>query len=81
MVMVKSQQTPKKDWKHNTCTTNKFFFDLLNGWSCRTTTVVGKKMAKKAGHGTVYNWTNELQANLPQIPLKPGVFLASKPHN
>lgn len=81
MVMVKSQHTPKKDWKHNTCTTNNFFFDLLNGWSCRTTTVVGEKMAKTAGHGTVYNWTNELQANLPQIPLKPGVFLASKPHN
>lgn len=53
----------------------------MNGWSWRTTTAVGKKMAKKAGHGTVYNWTNELQANLPQIPLKPGVFLASKPHN
>lgn len=76
----------KKDWKHNTCTTNKFifFFSIfkkLNDWSWRTTTAVGKKMAKKAGHGTVYNWTNEPQANLPQIPLKPGVFLASKPHN
>lgn len=84
MVMVKSQHTPKKIENIIHVPQINYFFSIfkkLNGWSWRTTTVVGKKMAKKAGHGTVYNWTNELQANLPQIPLKPGVFLASKPHN
>lgn len=85
MVMVKSQHTPKKiENIIHVPQINSFFFSIfkkLNGWSWRTTTAVGKKMAKKAGHGTVYNWTNEPQANLPQIPLKPGVFLASKPHN
>lgn len=70
----------------------KFYFkfspisEKWDGWSWRTTPGSKKiwpycEKIKGRGHGTVDNWTIELQANLPQIPLKPGVFLASKPHN